>query len=41
MRPSKRWLSLSRRDGNYQRWTESLQKSEMPSDVLVLDSEHI
>jgi hypothetical protein len=32
---------LSRRGGHYRRRTESLQKSEMPSDVLVADSEHI
>jgi hypothetical protein len=32
---------LSRRAGHYRRRTESLQKSEMPSDVLVGDSEHI
>ena len=32
---------LSRRAGHYRRRTEPLQKSEMPSDVLVGDSEHI
>ena len=41
MRPSKRWLCLAEEADTTDGGLNLLQKSEMPSDVLVGDSEHI